>query len=279
VGACVLCGMPATLRMSHYLPAAFFRRVHRRDGGNILHPISLNSAREMYDCKQPQARLLCDACEHRFKVQGEDWVIECTCHEDGRFPLRDLLRQNPAEGQIGPTPEGRRADRYTGNNIRGLRQLEIVYFAASVFWRGWVLDWSQVSDFPKVELSPGLGIEFRDFLLGKSPFPPSVVLQVEVALNPTFDGGGLGMIFPDKIIPRISNRDTGARGYFFMVFGITFILYFDLGKPAGLRFGKAISIAEPPHPIFLTDVRMSEADAGRSKLLLTAKRVGRLARS
>jgi len=61
--------------------------------------------------------------------------------------------------------------------------MEIIYFAASVFWRGWSFDWSRVSDFPQLKLPPGLGLEFRDFLLGKSPFPSSVVLHVISGVN------------------------------------------------------------------------------------------------
>jgi len=232
----------------------------------------------MYNCHQPQAKLLCDFCEHRFKVQGEDWVIECTCQKDGRFPLCDLLLQGTPIGQIGPTAEGRQADVYTGRRIPAIRHTEIIYFAASAFWRGWAFDWSQVSDFSRLEFPPGLGLEFREFLLGKSPFPSSAVLQAEVALNPVFSGGKIGMIFPDKIAPRIPNVDLKPIGYAFMVFGITFLLYFDLGRRAGLS-GLITSIAEPPHPIFLTAVRMSEADEGRARLESTAKRVGRLADS
>jgi hypothetical protein len=278
VGICALCGMTATLRSSHYLAAAFFRRVHGEDEGKIVHPISLNAKRAMYDCNQPQTKLLCDICENRFKVQGEDWVIECTCQKDGRFPLRDLLLQSTPISQIGPTPTGRRADIYTGDRISGIRHTEIIYFAASVFWRGRAFDWSRVSDFSQLDLPPGLGLEFQDFLLGKSPFPSSVVLQVEVALNPVFSRGNIGMIFPEKITPRIPNPGLKPVGYYFLVFGMTFLLYFDLGKTAGLS-GKVTSIAEPPHPIFLTDVRMSEADAGRDALESTAKRIGRLAHS
>jgi hypothetical protein len=266
----------ATLRSSHYLPAAFFRRLHGEDSGKVLHPMSLNAKRAIYDCKQPQTKLLCDICEHRFKAQGEDWVTGCTCQKDGRFPLRDLLLQNAPIGRVGPTQEGRWADIYTGNKIPGIGHTKIMYFAASVLWRGWAFDWSRASEFSQVELPPGLGPELRDYLLSKSPFPPSVVLQVEVALNPIFSGGNIGMIFPEKITRRIPNAVAKPVGYYFLVFGLTFLLYFDLGKTAGLR-GRVTSIAEPPHPIFLTDVRMLEADAGRGALESTAKRVGRLA--
>jgi hypothetical protein len=128
-------------------------------------------------------------------------------------------------------------------------------------------------------LPPGLGLEFRDFLLGNSLFPPSVVLHVEVALEPVFSDGSIGMLLPERMTRRIPNTDLETVGYSFMVFGMTFMLLFDLGKTAGLRFGNATSIAEPPHPILLTDVRMSEAAAGCDVLKSTAKRVGRLAHS
>jgi len=62
-----------------------------------------------------------------------------------------------------------------------------------------------------------------------------------------------------------------------MVCGMTFILYFDLGRPAGLTT-KALSIAEPPHIISLTDVRLAEVDADCRKMESTAKRVGKLAK-
>jgi len=230
----------------------------------------------MYDCKQLQTKLLCDICEHRFKTQGEDWVIDCTCQKDGGFPLRDLLLQNRPIGQVGQPPK---ASVYYGDKIPELRHSELIYFAASVFWRGWTYDWSQVSaDVPHVVLPSRLGPEFQDFLLGRASLPASVILQVEVALNPVFSSGNIGMIFPSRIVPRIHNVGLSDVGYSFLVFGMTFLLYFDLGKHAGLRT-KALSIAVPPHPIFLTDVRMSEADEGRNRLDATAKRVGRLAHS
>jgi len=278
-GVCALCGATATLISSHYLAAAFSRRLHTETGGKTLPPISLDAERAIYNCRQPQAKLLCDVCEHRFKVQGEDWVIECTCQKDLRFPLRDLLLRSTAVEQIGPTSAGRQADVYCGSRVPALRHAEIIYFAASVFWRGWVFDWSRVSDHAQVELPPGLGLEFRNFLLGKSPFPTSVILHVEVALNPVFSSGDIGMTFPDKIVPRVPSPDLTARGYAFTVFGVTFLLYFDLGRSAGLLHGRATSIAEPPHRILLTDVRMSEVDEVHNKLASTAKRVGRLARS
>lgn len=213
---CALCGTTATLRSSHYLAAAFFRRMHGEDGGKVIHPISMDARRAIYSCSQPQTKLLCDDCEHRFKVQGEDWVIKCTCQKDGHFPLRDLLLRNIPVGQIGPTPSGRRAYIYTGNGVPAIRHPEIIYFAASVFWRGWAFDWSRVSDHSQIDLPQGLGIEFKDFLLEKTEFPSSVVLHVEVALNPTFRRGNIGIIFPDKITPRIPLPDsTKPVGYFF----------------------------------------------------------------
>lgn len=86
------------------------------------------------------------------------------------------------------------------------------------------------------------------------------------------------MIFPEKLMPRIPNPGLGPVGYFFLVFGMTFSLYFDLGKAAGMNT-KSTSIAESPHPILLTDARMTEARTGSDALEATAKRIGKLAHS
>src|SRR4051794_6948494 len=101
---CALCGAEGDLRDSHYLAAAFFRRMHTRNREKIRPPISVNGARAMYDCKQPQTKLLCASCEHKFKIGGEDWVIKCTCQKDGSFPLRDILVRIRPQGIIGRPP-------------------------------------------------------------------------------------------------------------------------------------------------------------------------------
>jgi len=219
VGICALCGTAAELRESHYLPAAFFRRLHgENDDGKVTYPISLNANRQMYDCHQVKATLLCDVCEHSFKVHGEDCVIGCTARTDGRFPLRDLLLRSLPIEKVGPTPEGRLAYVYAGSRIPGIRHTEIMYFAASVFWRGAAFDWSRVSDYSQLRLPPDLGPALRAYLLGTAPFPPSVLLQVEVAANPAVGRGTLGMIFPEKIIPRHPNASSEPRGYFSLWF-------------------------------------------------------------
>jgi len=274
-GICALCGAFGTLRNSHYLAAAFFRRLHT----NGLPPISIDATSMLYRAKQPQAYLLCDICENRFKTQGEDWVIDCTCSTSGGFPLRDLLlRNNP----VGSMPRDvATAFWYHGARLPEMRHSEIVYFAASVFWRGCIYDWSTVeSSLSQLQFTQELEFEFREFLLGKAAFPASALLQVEVAFDPAFKGQRLGITFPSTLVPRRPTPDRGAPiGYAFAVCGITFSLYFDLGRPGGLSWGKVTSIAEPPHPLLLTDVRMSEVSAGQEALELTAVRKGRLARA
>jgi len=86
------------------------------------------------------------------------------------------------------------------------------------------------------------------------------------------------MVFPDKVTPRKPDSAHQSAGYFFSVFGITFTLYLDFAMAGFVYGGKAISLSEPPHPIFLTDVRMSEVEAGRQSLEATAKPVGLLGR-
>jgi len=160
---CALCGRLATLRQSHYLPAAFFRRMH----ANGRRPIFVDGRRKMYKTTQVKAKLLCDKCEHRLKVGGEDWATDCTLKSTGSFLLRDLLIRRRPDALIGTPP---RANAYWSNRLPELQHTKLLYFAASVLWRGSVLDWSKVDpDTARIKL-PNLPNElepsFRDFLLG-----------------------------------------------------------------------------------------------------------------
>jgi len=197
MGICALCRKTATLRRSHYLPAAFFRRLH----SNGRPPAVVDASSKREECNQPKVLLLCDKCEHRFKTQGEDWVIDCTCKATGGFALRDLLLRNRPAGAMSPNVAT--AFWYHGQALAKMRHREIVYFAASVFWRGCAHDWSRVdSGLSRLEFAPELELEFREFLLGKSAFPPSVILQVEVAFDPFLMGGRLGIAFPKEVTLR-----------------------------------------------------------------------------
>ena len=134
--------------------------------------------------------------------------------------------------------------------------------------------------FRNLQFTPGLANKFQKFLLGTGPFPQSALLQVEVALDPLLAGRRLGITFPTAFVQRRPNAAQKTPiGYAFGVCGITFSLIFDLGRPGGLQWGKVTSIAEPPHPLLLTDVRMSEISAGHEALESTAVPKGRLARN
>lgn len=85
MGICALCGMAATLRSSHYLPAAFFRRLHGEDSGKVLHPMSLNAKRAIYDCKQPQTKLLCDICNTVSRLKGRIGLQDAPAKKMGAF--------------------------------------------------------------------------------------------------------------------------------------------------------------------------------------------------
>jgi hypothetical protein len=276
MGFCALCGVSAELQSSHYLAAAFFRRLHGSDAGRVTPPILLNPHLMMYNCRQPQAKLLCQDCEHRFKVNGEDWVIDCTARTDRSFPLRDLLLSHAPLSRVGPTKEGRVAYTFSGVQVPAIQKDKLLYFAASVFWRGAVFDWSRVSDHAQLSFPPGLGQELQTFLMGSAPFPSSVILQVEVAIDPTLGGGEIGMVFPEPIQPRQAGPPEPVRGYFFSIFGITFLLFFD-GSAAGMKT-KYASVAEPPHFLSLTNVRMEEVTEQHGEMKTRAKPVGLLAK-
>ena len=55
------------------------------------------------------------------------------------------------------------------------------------------------------------------------------------------------VIFPKKIPPPIPNAGSQVVGYSFLVFGMTFELYFDLEEEWRLK-AKKLCITEPPAP-------------------------------
>ena len=126
--------------------------------------------------------LLCQACEIRFQKGGENWTLENRYRSDGTFPLRDLL--------LAASPETDRGDGiciYEARKVPGLKIEQLLYFAASLFWRAGIADWRvKFADAPKIDLSTNLMGELRDYLLGNGPFPTTASLfaLVDAEANP-----------------------------------------------------------------------------------------------
>lgn len=261
---CALCGEDKPLCKSHYLPAAFFRRMHVKVGGKVLPPVSLSKDRAFFHGKQVAANLLCSQCEKRLKNGGEDWAIACSAKESGFFRLRHLLLQTIPDGSIS------RGQVYFANMLPKLQHNKLVYFAASVFWRGSVLDWKLVDkNVDQICLPDTLGEQLRTFLLGLSAFPVNRALTIEVAMKPF-----RGMSFPKLIEPIQDKLNAQPLGYGFYLFGITFYLIFP-DSLNGVPVSK-MSIAEHPNPLILTDAMPTRFEERAHEFAKSARRIGRL---
>ena len=87
ISRCKLCLQSRELRSSHLLPAAFYTRLRSHDGGVVR--IDTQRRTIIATDRQYQTSLLCDDCEHRLKVGGEDTAIGLSMGNDGTFPLAD----------------------------------------------------------------------------------------------------------------------------------------------------------------------------------------------
>jgi hypothetical protein len=117
-------------------------------------------------------------CEDRFNKNGESWILRYCFHGGpmNRFRLKDLL--------IATTPINFSAagDVLSTAAAPEIQRDKIVYFAASVFWRGAISDWPwQGQTVPQMPLELSLRLSLEDYLLGNAPFPKTCSLLVYVA--------------------------------------------------------------------------------------------------
>jgi hypothetical protein len=180
-GTCALCGNTAPLIDSHFMPAALYQDMNEPNGP-IKHMIVVTMLGTFQSAEQFQMPLLCQACEIRFQKGGEDWTLANRYRSDGSFPLRDLL--------LSSTPETEKGDGtkiFEAANVSGLMIEQLIYFAASLFWRAGIADWKvKFAEAPKIDLTTDLTGKLRDYLLGQGPFPAaaSVFVLVDAEVKP-----------------------------------------------------------------------------------------------
>ena len=126
IGTCRLCLRPAVeLQDSHVMPAGIYSIVC----GEHANPVHVNRTVAIATSKQVRAHLLCSDCEQRFSKRGEDWTIRNCWHALDDFTLHDGLGSSTAKA----TGDG--LHMYLTGDVPELKIDQLVYFAASVFWR------------------------------------------------------------------------------------------------------------------------------------------------
>jgi hypothetical protein len=150
----------------------------------------------------------------RVKI-GETWILANIPHDyDDPFPLHAAANAS--------TPAIIEPDRIpiAGRTTNGFDMDKLIYFGASIFWRGAAYRWQPVDghQVPIVHLGE-YQEELRLFLLGKSSFPTDVSLTV--------------MLWPYKKVPPAALLPdhylmTKWEQYWFYITGLGFVL--DVGR-------------------------------------------------
>lgn len=193
------------------MPRALYKLA--RDGRHKNpHPVVIGGGKAALSSKQASDYFLCRGCEDLFSNNGESWVLGHCWRDEQTFRLRDrLLQTKPVVGSDADTKL------FLMDSVPGVDADKIIYFAASVFWRGAARSWT-VGDREYPQLRFGSYEErFRQFLLGKAPFPADAPMLI-------FVGGSMSEIENNiSAFPRLI-ATNGAAIYRFRIPGLTFIL-------------------------------------------------------
>jgi hypothetical protein len=220
VNACKLCQLKRQLQESHYIPRFAYKANRARQLKN-QNPVVMTRLGIRQDQRQMKDHVLCGDCERRFNEGGERWVLGRIPPDYGEpFVLQDaLLNERPLYREPGLAL-------YGGARIAAFDVDKLVYFAASIFWRGAVHEW-KIDDqkAPKVELQEKEE-PLRVFLLGQGPFPADVWLTTDISPHkPVLNG---------FVVP-MPMHSGGWHCYWFYICGLGFALHFGNRVPSGIK--------------------------------------------
>ena len=224
------------LEDSHFLPKGIYKRLRDAKQKNP-NPWHITSQHSVQTSVQLKAHLLCQNCEQRFSKFGEKWVLGHCLQQDGSFPLASFLSpKKPDVSSLHTSTKLYYAATFTEIDISAL-----VYFAASVFWRGSIYPWNADGTIP-VPLGPFQEL-LRRYLLGEQAFPQECALWVAVREM--------------QNINRLTYAPTASREgrvhvYRFPMPGLFFLLMVSRNIPVSHR-QKCIAHATG-NPIFVTSV-------------------------
>ena len=236
-GKCALCQRKRALVDSHLLPRALYKSLRNIDPDD-RNPLLLNAKLLMRTSKQVSDYLLCTDCEKRIEQGGERWLLANRFHWPNSFPLQDELKSAQRVQRLGSGVIVR-----TGE-LSGIKTKQIVYFAASVFWRAAVHTWEGAHGGEHVlKLGSKYTEQLRLFLMSEAEFPVNAVLLVKVFSQRTEFANS--MVFP------YGERRNGCHLHRFIVPGIVFDIL--LGKEFPPEAPECCFLRGPGHPVFLMD--------------------------
>src|SRR5262249_34535876 len=128
---CKLClSQEVELRRSHFIPAAAYGVLQESTG---TPPVVIKPAVTIQKNEQATAHILCKACEDRFNKHGESWLIKY-CNRPEGFMFKELIESSPLVS-------GSKTRIYSAARIPEIDVSQLVYFVASIMWRGSVHTW------------------------------------------------------------------------------------------------------------------------------------------
>jgi hypothetical protein len=167
------------LRKSHFFPAAAYKLIRAetiRTGFKNPNPVRMTDLAAVQTSEQYAAHLLCNDCEQRFHAKGENWVLQ-NCWRGSEFRLLAIL------ANAKPEIESSEVKGYYAAGIPDIDVAALAYFAASMFWRAAIHNWSGRHVEPPIDFGPYTE-ELRKYLKGTGEFPKNCVLCVTL---PTCD--------------------------------------------------------------------------------------------
>lgn len=261
--ACALCHEERELLESHFMPAAFYKNLLKSSPGH--HPVVISRDVHLETSKQVTEKLLCSECEDRFNKLGEMWVLPLGWQADGSFPLREALKVSPGEHS------GNAMVVHNATKVSGIDVDKLVYFGASIFWRG-TQRWKGQPEAHRLKLGP-YEEQLRMFLLGKAPFPKDCSICVGVNRAEEIQMAATG------IFPYLKNRSQKDKftQYNFAMMGLSFDLF--VGKELD-HVRRAMCILRGfDHPIFFADSAGAGIVDAFGRIMRTSRPVGKLAKS
>ncbi len=204
------------------MPAGIYTILNNRSEPND-NPVLITKGASLLTSAQARAHMLCSECEARFNKGGEEWVIENCWHGEREFPLRTaLMAAMPLVDEPGFRV-------YEARNVAGVDVDRLVYFAASVFWRGALDGWRIGKGRPTRLMLGPYEKAFRLFLMGDTPFPEHVLLVI------TLSEAQDNLINRNMALPSGGEQSEYGRHYEFVVPGITFHILVGKHIPAWMR--------------------------------------------
>ena len=236
------------------MPAAFYRIARNDKNPN---PIVITPEGAVKTSHQARAFLLCSACERRFNENGESWMLKNYWRSETDFPLHAALQT------VQPHRSTHGLLVYETVALPDLDVGRLVYFAASVFWRGAVREWRQGRHrLEQLSLGP-YEEQLRTYLLGTSALHADIAMVVTVSSSTRQDR--VEYWSP----PWLALHDQKSHQYHFIIPGVMFQMFVGKGIPLGLR--RLCAYRGPGRPICMsafadaTNVRATRRLMGRAR--------------